>query len=79
MNKDLMDCTSRCKYCVELAEDCTCQKLRLLLRKSIADYDGRCAENLYKTAIVFVPSKSKDIQDYEVIGGEWLLKEIENG
>ena len=63
-------------------EDCTCKKLRLLLRLTLADYNGIAAERIYKTVIVFVPDEKCEIfqegrlGNYEIIGGEWLKKEL---
>jgi len=83
MDKETIE-NSKCKYCGEDAEDCNCQKLRLLLRTPIADSEGRLAEYVYKTQIVFVPFDDEMIRatkgkgNYEVIGGEWLTKENPN-
>lgn len=46
-------------------------KLRIIVRKGIADYDGRCAAYEYRSEIVEVPDWSEIIKG-EVIGGEWL-------
>lgn len=49
-------------------------KLRLILRDSIADADGRCAYYEYHTILVAVPKEITDRKDYkpEIIGGEWI-------
>jgi len=79
--KEEVDMMNKCKYCSELPEDCTCKKLRILLRLTLVDYNGVAAECLYKTAVVFVPDKDNELfgkegaRNYEVIGGEWMAKE----
>lgn len=51
-------------------------KLRLLVRKGIADADGRCVGYDYLTEIIEVNEKSL-IVNGEVIGGEWVKDEID--
>lgn len=63
-------------------------KLRLLLRKGIADANGVCAEYEYKTTIIDVPDIEKwkaqgfiQFENYpEIVGGEWLKdNEVNDG
>ncbi len=48
-------------------------KVRLILKKGIADSDGKCAGYEYVTVVVDVPAVSDS--NLEVIGGEWILDE----
>jgi hypothetical protein len=52
-------------------------KLRLILRDSIEDADGRCVRYDYHTVLVEVPYEIKMRKDYkpEVIGGEWITED----
>jgi hypothetical protein len=52
-------------------------KLRLLLRTSTSDYDGKCVGYHYKTVVIDVPGIEPEIIYCkklfpEVVGGEWL-------
>lgn len=64
----------KCKFCGQPEEVCICIKTRLILRKSIADYNGKFVEYKYKTIDILLPPGCfwKDTKtDWEIIAGEW--------
>jgi len=49
-------------------------KIRLLMRKGIADQNGTCVEYVYSTQVVEI---KEELSDTEVIGAEFL-READN-
>jgi hypothetical protein len=55
-------------------------KVRLIMRKGIADADGKCVGYDYTTEIVDVNLENESpLCRPEIIGGEWCDKEVKDG
>ena len=63
-------------------------KLRLLWRNAIADFNGVVVEYTYKTDVITLPDDAQafqfpDTEKFgwmpELIGGEWIKEDRENG